>query len=275
MKLKLDKDGLVVVKDGNPVYLITEDGVEKDFVMDGPQMMSDLAAANNEAGESRLKLNEATEALEKFKGIEDPAAALAAIAKVKDLDSSKLLDAGKVDELRQEMQAVFTEKYNAQTADFQNQLAARDTDLGTANDTVRQLLIKHAFGQSEYFSGPKAKTTLHPEIAANYFADSFKVEGSGKNAKIVAYTGDRVINSKEFFGQPASFDEAIGIIIDQHPLKNSILASTPGGPAAKGGEKVGTAGKIFLTTEEAENRQTWLAAEKQAADSGLQIVIQD
>ena len=104
MKLKLDENNNVVVKDGMPVY-VHADGKEIPF--DANKATVKIAELNGEAKQHR-EAKEAVEAkLKAFEGIADPKAAIKALETVKNLDDKKLIDAGEVEKVKAEMRKTF------------------------------------------------------------------------------------------------------------------------------------------------------------------------
>lgn len=101
----------------------------------------------------------------------------------------------------------------------------------------------HANGREEEFDAPAAMKLavgkhfetskaagglkIPHEIAAAAFGDSFRIE----KGQLVAYTGDVKMYSNTRHGEAASFEEALGQLIDRYPSKNMILrepgAQTP------------------------------------------------
>src|SRR5690349_21486790 len=99
MKLKLDDKNQVVVQDGKPVY-VADDG--KEVVFDYPATLATISRLNGEAKGHRERAEAAEAKAKIFEGIEDPVKAREALETVKNLDSKKLFDAGKVEEIKAE-----------------------------------------------------------------------------------------------------------------------------------------------------------------------------
>ena len=98
MKLKLDENGHVVVKDGFPVW-VAEDGAEIAYNV--PDLVNKISAVNGESAGRRKEIDALTAKLKVFEGI-DPEKAKAALETVANLDAGNLIDAGKVDDLKME-----------------------------------------------------------------------------------------------------------------------------------------------------------------------------
>ena len=108
MKLKQDENGNAVLSDGKPVY-VKDDGTETAFDVVGT--VNTISRLNNEAKSNRERAEAAESGLKAFEGIEDPASAIKALETVKNLDDSKLVDAGKLEEVKAAAIKAADEKY--------------------------------------------------------------------------------------------------------------------------------------------------------------------
>lgn len=136
MKLKLDENNNVVVKDGMPVY-VHADGKEIPF--DANKATVKIAELNGEAKQHR-EAKEAVEAkLKAFEGIADPKAAIKALETVKNLDDKKLIDAGEVEKVKAEMRKTFDE-----------QLAESKSHAEKLQSQLHAELIGGSFARSKY-----------------------------------------------------------------------------------------------------------------------------
>lgn len=217
MKLKLDDKGQAVLQDGMPVY-VHDDGKEAAF--DAAATVATIKARNAEAKSHRERAEAAEAKLKAFDGIDDPDAARKALHTVANLDQKKLVDAGQVEAVKAEINKAWEAK------------------LGDADQRVKALeqqlygeIVGGAFARSKYIA---EKTVLPPDIAQTAFGSRFKVE----DGKLKAYDADgNAIFSRKNPGAPADFDEAIEILVDAYPRKDSILRADnrPGSGAAPGG----------------------------------------
>jgi len=212
MAWKKDDNGNIVLVDGNPV-LIGGDGSERAIA---DNFISDL---NNEAATRRREVNELKGSLSKFDGI-DIDEAKKALETTKNIDLSKMVGLDKLEEVRTDV-----------AGQFKGQMDALTESLNGANDQIRQLLVSNAFASSQFVS---ENTVLLPDFAESYFGKHFKVE----NNQAVAYQGDQPILSMEKPGQLAGFDEALKILVNAHPNKDSILK----GAGASGSGSQGSMG---------------------------------
>lgn len=231
MKLKLDESGNVVVVDGKPVY-VYEDGKELPF--DAAKSLAKIKDLQGEAKGYRLKAEDAAGKLKLFDGIEDPEKALEALNVVKNLEEKKLIDAGEVETLKNQIINSAKEERDRMVAQFAEEKDSLAAQLGLKDSTIFDLTVKSKFYESPYFSGEKPKTLLPPDMAADYFSKYFKVEGDEGNPVIVGYLNGEKILSRENIGEPADFHEAISEIIEKYPMKDRIMRDTAGGSGAHG-----------------------------------------
>lgn len=229
MKLKtttVDNKVYAEVQDGKPVY-VHDDGKEVPF--DAEQSVSKISALNAEAKGHREAKEAAEAKLKTFEGIEDPAAAIAAIQKLKDVDDGKLIAAGKVEEIRQAAKRAAEEQVAAANKKNAEDLAAATK----ANEALQTQLynekIGGSFGRSKFIA---ENVALPPDMMQARFGQNFKVE----DGKIIAYdqSGNKVF-SRAKPGEVADFDEALELLIDAYPFKDHILKSKGGGTGARPG----------------------------------------
>lgn len=229
MPFKYNADGTIVTAEFNgkqhPVF-INAKNEEAPFDADGT--VATIARINGEAQTNRERAERAEGSLAKVdkKILDDPAKALAAIDTVSKLDTKKLLDAGEVDRVKSEIQQA-----------FQGQLDASKAENEALRSEYHGELLGGAFARSPLIvAGDKQIFNIPADFVQSRFGPQFKVE----NKKIVAVDSNgNKIYSKTNPGELAGFDEALGIIVEQYPQKDSILKS-PGGSG--GGSQGGGGG---------------------------------
>lgn len=209
MQLKVDENGHAVLQDGKPVY-VRDDGSETAF--DADHAIKQIRKLSDERDTLRGKASA-------FEGL-DPEAARKAVETVKNLSDKKLIEAG-------EVQKVIDERLSEASKAYESKLTERDSQ-------IRKLMVTSRFATSSAVK----RTTLPPDIAERVFGEAFKVEGD----RVVGYLNGQPILSKEKYGEPADFDEALSVIVDAYPGKESILRGTgnsgggaTGGLAVNGG----------------------------------------
>ena len=207
---KTDTDGKIELKDGNPIY-INASGQEMTVQHDT------ISRLNGEAKSHREGKEAAELKLKSFEGL-DAAAARDAIEKLSKIDQKALIDAGKVDEVKAQI-----------TASFTAQIAEKDKALEAATNRINNMLIDGVFANSEFV---RDNVALPRDMFVKYFRDHFKIEGD----KIVAYDkSGNVLYSKQSVGNVADPEEAIRLLVDQHPQKDIILKANAGNGTGNNG----------------------------------------
>lgn len=206
MKLKLDDQGHAVLQDGKPVY-VHDDG--KEVAFDAVSTVATITRLNTEAKTHREGKEAAEKALKAFDGIEDGAAAKKALDLVSKLDQKKLVDAGEIDTVRNEISKA-----------FQAQLDEVGTKAATFEKQLYEEKIGGAFSRSKYIG---EKLAIPADLVQSRFGSAFKIE----DGKTVAYDNHgNKIYSRARPGEPADFDEAIETLVEQYPHRDHILKGT-------------------------------------------------
>lgn len=218
MKLKLDEQGHVVVVEGKPVY-VHDDGKEIPF--DAVQAMGKISSLNGEAKTNRERAETAEAGLKAFEGLsaDDARKAIDTVSK---LDQKTLVDAGKVDEVRNEITKV-----------FEGRLAESKKATEKLEAQLRQERIGGSFARSKLIA---EKLAIPADMVEARFGSAFRLEDN----KVVAYGADgNKIFSRTRPGEIADFDEALESLIEQYPNRDHILKpSGANGGGANGGERV-------------------------------------
>lgn len=188
----------VKLTNGNPTY-VREDGTE---MIIEPTTIGRL---NNEAKSHRERAERAEGSLKAFEGL-DAAAARDALDKIGKIDAKKLIDAGEVDRVREEV-----------GKGYQSQIGERDKTIETLTGELHGLKKTTAFSTSEYID---KNVAMPREILRSHFDNNFRFE----DGKMVPYDahGNKLF-SKTRMGEVANFDEAIAQLIEQSPYKDHIL----------------------------------------------------
>ena len=213
MKLKLTDDGHVAVTDGKPVY-VADDG--KEVVFDYLSTIATITRLNNEARDHRVKAEAAEAKLKVFDGIEDPAAAREAITKLRDTDFSKLIHAGKLDEVKAEAQKAFELQLRGIEEKYKPVVDERDA----LRTSLHREKIGGSFVRSKYIAD---KLAIPPDLVEAKFGAAFKIEDDRVIA--VDRTGNHIF-SRARPGEIADFDEALEHLVEQYPHRDTILRGT-------------------------------------------------
>jgi hypothetical protein len=232
MKLLLDANGNVVVRNGKPVY-VHDDGKEVEF--DAPATVQTISRLNGEAKSHRERAEAAEGSLKTFEGITDPAAARKALETVQNLDHKKLVDAGDVEKVKAEAIKAVEEKY---------------APIVKKAETLEQALYSEKIGGS--FSRSKAiveKFAIPADLVQARFGSAFAIE----DGKIVAkdQSGNKIF-SRSRPGELADFDEALEVLVDQYPYKDQILKGSGASGGGAGASNAGAGGKKTITRAQFE-----------------------
>lgn len=216
MKIKVDADGHAVLQDGMPVY-VHDDGKEAPF--DAAGTVARIRALNAEAKGHREAREAAEAKLAGFAGIDDPAAAVKALATVRNLGDQQLVAAGEVEKIKTEAIKAVEEKYRP---------------IVKERDALQQSLVREKIGGS--FARSKfiaEKLAIPADMVEAAFGRHFALDGD----RIVATdaTGNRLF-SRTNPGELAGFDEAMEMIVSAYPQRDAIMRGTgASGSGAQGG----------------------------------------
>lgn len=220
---EIDGKTYALVQDGKPLYK-ADDG--KDVPFDAPHTVATISRLNGEAQGHRTRAEAAEASLKKFEGITDADAAKKALETVKNLDDKKLIDAGQVETIKAEAIKAVEEKYKPIVEE-------RDRLQGDLYGEK----IGGAFSRSPLIVGEKAKFAIPADLVQARFGQHFKIE-DGKT--VATDSAGNKIYSKARPGEYADFDEALEIIVDAYPHKDSILKSS--GNSGSGAQNNGGGG---------------------------------
>lgn len=216
MKLKLDANGNAVLVDGKPVY-IHDDGKEIPF--DAAGTVATIARLNSEARDHRVGKEEALAKLKLFEGIEDPKKAIEALKTVSNIDMKKLVDAGQLEEVRNQISQV-----------YEGKLKTADERASKFEQQLYSALIGSAFASA----ADSKKFAVPADMLQAKFGSQFKVE----DGKVIGYdaNGNKLF-SRERPGEIAPFAEALNLIVDSYQHKDHILVGSThsGGGSAQSG----------------------------------------
>ncbi len=207
MNYVLDENGNIKIGPTGKPLVKGADG--KEFEIDAIGAQEHITTLNTESAGYRKRAQSAEKTLKTFEGIEDPVAALEAIKTVSTLGDDHKANMTK---LRAELEG-----------SYKSALDGKDAEIAELNGSLYTLNVTNQFNTSPVVKGTIFAKT--PDIAATYFGKHFQQDGTAQDS------AGNVIYSKENPGQPAGFDEALEVIIDQYPMKDNILLSdnSPGG----------------------------------------------
>ena len=235
------EDGVkgIAINENNLPVMVDDEG--KEIPIDAIHLYTKIPALNEEAKNHRLKADavqkEYDEFKERYAKIEDPAKALEALLKMQDIDNQKFIDAKDAETLRKQLQAAHDKELETVKGLAKKTKEELQAVIDSQQADIFDALVLQNFNTSQWFSGEAPKTHFFPEAAKSVFGRHFKVEkdGAGKNKVIGYHIGGENDGQKIFSierpGEVAGFEEAIHIIIDKHPQRDSIIKSSFGGGA--------------------------------------------
>lgn len=232
MKLKLDKDGHAVLQDGMPVYQY-EDGTEQP--LDAAATVKNFEnKISNLIEEKDRHFNDKKKAEEKIKayGKIDPESAQKHFKLVKQLEGKQLVDEHGLEQYQrqwtEEVTASINEERETERKQWDAEKEEYNTNLKNLNDIVYDLAVTNQFSNHPYFSGDNPKTFYKPDHAAKIFGDKFKVDiGKDRRVKVFAVDADgKTMLSKKNHGEPASFNEAVELIVQSEAEHHDIFRAT-------------------------------------------------
>jgi hypothetical protein len=231
MPFKYDADGHIVTQEVNgqklPVF-VNAGGAETPF--DGDGTVATISRLNGEAKSHRERAEKAETSLRAFEGITDPDAAMKALNTVQNLDAKKLVDAGEVEKVKnQAIQSI--------RAEYEPVVKERDA---LKSDLFNEK-IGGAFARSKFIG---EKVAIPADFVQATFGKHFTIEGGNIVAKDAS--GNQLFSPTRH-GEPANFEEALSILVESHPQRDSILkgSGASGGGAQGGGG--GGSGKRTVT----------------------------
>ncbi|UKL14876.1 protein of unknown function DUF6651 [Erwinia phage Gungnir39] len=207
---------------GMPIYT-HEDG--NDIPFDAAGTVATITRLNGEAKQHREGKQAAEQKLRAYAGITDPEAALRALETMSKVDQKKLIDAGEVDRVRDEIGKA-----------FQSQLSEANERTAALESQLYSEKIGGSFARSKFIS---ERLAIPADMVQASFGKNFKVE----DGNIVPYDSHgNKIYSRTRPGEVADFDEGLELIVDNYAYKENIMKAqqqsgggsqaTPGKPGA-------------------------------------------
>lgn len=193
----------------------------EESTLDGDVTHATISRLNGEARGHREAKEQAEGKLKVYEGLDDPEAARKALETVRNLDQKKLVDAGEIEKVRNEIKSA-----------FQSQLDAEKKRGDAAETALFNSTIATAFATS---TAIKSRFAIPADFVQARFGDRFGIE-EGK-VYGVDEAGQKIY-SQVNPGLVADFDEALMLMVDKHPEKKSFLKgndSSGGGSGGQGG----------------------------------------
>lgn len=227
---KLDAEGKIEMRDGNPVYV---DAQGKELAM-GHDTISRL---NGEARGHRERAEAAEAIVTKYKPLIDagvePDDALNAINTTKDISAGDLIKKGEAERVRQEA-----------TQQVQAKLDAAEKKANELNAKLNDTYLDNAFKSSKWIEDNIAipRDMLKASFDKNFLVEDGKIFAKDAN-------GNKMLSPKNG-GEYASFDEAMATMVESYPHKDQILkGGNQSGSGNNGGGGNGGGARIVRRQE--------------------------
>lgn len=205
---------------GLPIYVHDDD---KEIGFDAAAANNRIAALNSESAGRRQELADAQTKLKGFEGISDPVAAIKALETVANLDASKLLEAGKAEEMKAAAILATEEKFKSQVTTLTDQVKTLTEERDGVRAELNQTVVSGDFARSKWIED---KVAVPADFLEAKFGQNFKVE----NGKSVGYdAAGNKIYSRARPGEVANFDEAIEALVNAYARRDDILKGQMGG----------------------------------------------
>lgn len=219
------------VLDGKPVYE-SEDG--KLIPFDAPHTGATVKRLNAEAKAHREAKEQAEAKLKLYEGLDDPVAARKALETVRSLEGKKVVDDGDLERVKREAKDAFDRQFETTYRPVEQERDALRAQLHSER-------LGAAFSRSKFIAD---KLAIPADIVQARFGSSFAIE----DGKVIAKGADgHPIFSRAKPGDPADFDEALEILVDSYPHRDSILKGTGASGGGSGSYRTGSGGKRQVT----------------------------
>jgi hypothetical protein len=207
------------IQDGKPVYE-ADDG--KVIAFDAAYTNATIKRLNAEAKTHREAKESAEARLRDFADL-DPEAARKAIETVRNFDDKKLIDAGEVERVKREAKDAYDRQFEAQYKPIEAERNALKSQLHNER-------LGTAFNRSKFIAD---KLAIPVDIAQARFGSHFSV---GDDGRITAKGPDgNPLYGRANPGEPASFDEALEMLVEAYPHREHILKGSGASGGGAGG----------------------------------------
>ena len=228
-KLKLDKDNHAVLQDGKPVY-IKDDGDEIPF--DANMAFNKQHQLNEENKSWRLKFEEATSQLKSLEGV-DPEKFKEYAEIAEQFKESERVKNGEIEKLKQELSQTSEKKIKEVEQTWQARYNAKAEEAAKFAKQYNTTVIGNEFFGSSFI---KENCAVTPRLLMAEFKSRFQIDPETNHIVALDDAGKPML-SEEKIGSIASFDEAIKLMVKNHPDRDFILKpkGQPGGGMGNNG----------------------------------------
>ena len=273
------KKHIAMSERGFPIVMDDEND-NKEIGLDAVHLYTKVPDLQNQLTQSKDKVTTLSAVAAHLDGIEDVPDFLEKANKALELtaniDASKLIDAGKVEDIKLQAQENLQTKMDALQTNMTKEVKTRDDKIAGLDSTIFKLMVADRFNTSPFV---KEGLSITSNMARKYFGDSFKIEVDSEsgNRSVVGYYKDGAqIFSAERPGDLAEFDEALQLLVEKDPEKDNFLAGAGGsGSGAGEGGSGGRTGDIadlqaqYAAAAEAKNTPLRIQLKNQLAAKGV------
>lgn len=249
-------------KDGNPIELNADTPEVKALIEASLQEFNTGLAANRDEllNEKKALKQQLDDVSKQWEGL-DPAAVRTLMERLENDEEGKLLAEGKFDDVinrRTERLQADTQK---QIQSFTEQLASKDSELSSAKQQVKSLLIEGNMQQAA------AQLGVVPSAYEDAVYRAKSIFDVDENGKLVAEENGTTVYGKDGKSSitPAEWLESMR-------EKAPHWFPAPSGAGSGGGGRGGT-GSHTITRAEAQNPQAYQAAKAEAEKAGVTLQI--
>jgi len=229
MPYKTDENGVIVSKDGLPVF-VNEDGSETAINFES--LRSELMSTRSEAKSKKEKIREYAEKLKTYEGL-DPEKAKKAIELMSNMDQKKLIEAGDMDAAIRQALENAESKHKGVIEGYEKKTAELSAGLTERDQAINSLMITNQLSNSQYLNH---NTNTTPDVRQAILGKNFKVERLENGTfRAVAYddNGEPIYSPNEP-GRLANPEEAIQLLWNRYPNKDVYAKSASSGSGSVG-----------------------------------------
>ena len=260
MKYKLSENGNIVVGEAGHPIVVKDDGSEIElratelFTVKIPALNAESKKHREDKEKFEKLFNDLNGSVDGL-NLED---AKKALEVVKGLESKDLINAGEANKKRDEITKEFQTTITNMQTEFKTKTEGYETKLKDSESKIFGLRVSDKFRGSKALKGTIFEQA--PELAISYFGKNFKIEDD----HVIGYANDtKIMNSDpNEFNKPATFDDALSNMLQNHPnAKNFKLA---GGGGGGGNPAINNGAVVTATRAELQNATVYNAKVKEA-----------
>lgn len=175
--------------------------------------------------------------------------AVTAQEKVKNFNDEDMEKVKKIDEMKSQLEKARDEKLKEQKDFYETQLNDKESIVQRQTSKINSLMIDDKFSQSKFIK--ENCSHIPVSVITNTFSKKFKLKEDDGNYSVIGYQADgNEIASRTRALEYASFDEALEVMMKEHPDKDYFFGGTIGNGSGNGAGR-GSAYSIDAEIEKA------------------------